>query len=413
MDTTGIECLKQKIRENLDLSGVTIPEEVKISTMTMDAKLDVTFNAANIYNYIRTSKDGIVKIRSIKHSSRKNKKSKNSDTIRKRRNVTVERAKKNSPEFLNQVTVYVKVSQKVNPVSVKIFGNGTLHYTGVNGVASLLEATQKICEECKRNRLIVIQSKGSDGKTIRKIEQIKFVAEDHEQRLNIANLYDFAVSMINCNFIVPFRIDRPKLLVSMTSDGYNVTYDANGHSAVNIKYVVQNDESHRQGVRVRDINDLGKNEERVTIFVFESGSIIIILGNQGFRPINEVYTFIYKYLLENYDIILKDNDLTDSSIREYLEESEYKDTVTIHKPKINSTAYMPKKPNVQMVRKSKPVKRPDTVGQVRPTYKAIQVKRPESGNVKDMYIPASSTSVDRLGDDGKTVSSNQRIVMRC
>ena len=149
--------------------------------------------------------------------------------------------------------------------------------------------------------------------------------------------------MINCNFKVPFKVDRPKLLVSMASDNYNASYDSNGHSAVNIKYDVQKEESISKGVKVRNTDDLGKNEERVTIFVFESGSIIIILGNQGFRPINEVYTFIYKYLLENYDTIVKDDELTDSSIREYLEESEYKDTVSIHKGNPNSTAYMPKK----------------------------------------------------------------------
>ena len=65
MDTTEIDLLKRKVRENLDLSGVRIPEEIDISTMTMDAKLDVNFNASNIYNYIRTSKDGIVRIKPI------------------------------------------------------------------------------------------------------------------------------------------------------------------------------------------------------------------------------------------------------------------------------------------------------------------------------------------------------------
>ena len=50
MNTTEIDLLKRKVRENLDLSGVTIPEEIEISTMTMDAKLDVNFNATNAYN---------------------------------------------------------------------------------------------------------------------------------------------------------------------------------------------------------------------------------------------------------------------------------------------------------------------------------------------------------------------------
>lgn len=346
MDTSGIECLKQKIRENLDLSGVTMPEEIRISTMTMDAKLDVTFNASNIYNYIRTSEDGIQRIKSIKHTISKNTR-KTTDTTNKRRNVVQAKKKRNTPEFLNQVTVFVNVAQKENgkPVSVKIFNNGTLHFTGVNGVASLLEATRKICEECKRERMIVTKTKDKDGNVVKKLERIKFVADGDEDKLSIENLRNFAVNMINCNFTVPFTIDRPKLQVSLASDGYNVTYDANGHSAVNIKYAIQNDESHSKAVKFRNAEDMGKNEERVTIFVFESGSIIIILGNQGFRPINEVYSFIYKYLLENYDTIIKDDDLTDSSIREYLDESECMNNVKIHESSLNSAAYKPKKPD--------------------------------------------------------------------
>jgi hypothetical protein len=345
MNTTEIDLLKKKVRENLDLSGVTIPEEIDISTMTMDAKLDVNFNATNIYKYIRTSKDGIVRIKPI--TNNKKKKEKKTSQVRKRKNLVVEeKKKKNSEEFLNQVTVYVNVSEKddAKPVSVKIFRNGTLHFTGVVSIGSLLEATYKICEECKRKRAIVVETRNKDGTITREVRKISFVENDEDvEKLSINNLYDFAVSMINCNFKVPFRVDRPKLWVSMSSDGYKVTYDSNGHSAVNIKYQILKDESISKGVKVRDVDDLGKNEERVTVFVFESGSIIIILGNQGFRPINEVYSFIYRYLLENYDTIVKDDDLTDSSIREYLEESEFKGMIDVPKGNPNSTAYMPKK----------------------------------------------------------------------
>ena len=105
--------------------------------------------------------------------------------------------------------------------------------------------------------------------------------------------------MINCNFVVPFKINRPKLQILLKTDDYNAEYDSNGHAGVKIRYV--------------------SIKQKITIFVFESGSIIIILGNQGFSRINEVYTFIYKYLLENYDVIVKDDNLTNSSILKYLE----------------------------------------------------------------------------------------------
>lgn len=397
MDTKEIKRLKKKIRENLDLTGVTIPEEIKISTMTMDAKLDVKFNVQNIYRYIRKSKDSIVRIKKIKAQPQKEKKV---TKLKKRKNVTEfdKKSKKSSIKFLNQVTVFVRVSQKPadRPVSVKIFGNGTLHYTGVINIASLIEATQKICEECKRKRAIFVEKKDSKGNIIRKVKTITFA--DDPSKLTVSGLHDFAVTMINCNFGVPFRVDRPKLLVSLTSDAYNASFDSNGHSAVKVKYAIKNPESFSKGIRIREEDDLGKNEKRVTIFVFESGKIIIILGNQGFRPINEVYTFIYKYLLENYDIIVKDDELTDSSIREYLEESEYKDKVDVPKGNPNSTAYIPgkvyeyNKPIDKSARKStkKPTKKPvkksasrkKTNSQNNKTKKAAPKKKPVKKQLK-------------------------------
>jgi ribosomal protein L15 len=104
--------------------------------------------------------------------------------------------------------------------------------------------------------------------------------------------------MINCIFRVPFNIDRPVLQALLKTDGYNASYDSNGHAGVKIKYV-----------------STGK---KITIFVFESGSIIIILGKQGFYRINEIHAFIYKYLLVNYENIVKDRDIAKKIISQYI-----------------------------------------------------------------------------------------------
>ena len=76
-------------------------------------------------------------------------------------------------------------------------------------------------------------------------------------------------------------------------------YDSNGHAGVKIKYI--------------------SLKNKITIFVFESGSIIIILGNQGFTKIQEVYDFIYKYLLENYEAIVKNDDYAKVIIQKYID----------------------------------------------------------------------------------------------
>lgn len=302
-----------EVCKNLDLIKTNFPKEIKISTMTTDAKIDVKFNATNIYKYIRTSPNGITKIKQASNFYRYT-----DSTKTKVVSAKFDKSSKSSEEFLNQVTVYVRVSQKLKnkPISVKIFSNGTLHFTGVISIESMLEAASKIFEECKRERFIFVNNKP---------ELISFVDDPKDlSKLDVSNMYDFAVTMVNCIFKVPFKVDRPKLLVSLSNDDYHASYDSNGHSAVNIKYKIQNEESISQNLKVRDVNDLGKNKKRVTVFIFESGSIIIILGNQGFRPINEVYTFVYKYLLENYDSIVKDSDITEECIRQYLKASEHK-----------------------------------------------------------------------------------------
>ncbi len=273
LDTEKIDQLRLVIRTTLELNNVDIPEDIKISTMTLEAKLNTRFYPWNIYRYIRRSDDGIIVVK--ENRDKKNKKAKNKN--------------KQSEVFLNQVTLSIMVSKKKKPVSVKIFNSGTIHFTGCVCADDLLESVYKLCLECRRY-VAVIDKNG-------KIKDIKF-AKDTEM-LRVENLFDFKVDMINCIFVVPFKIDRPKLQVLLKSDGYNATYDSNGHAGVRIKYV--------------------SIKKKITIFVFESGSIIIILGNQGFKKINEVYGFIYKYLLENYDVIAKNDEFANSSILKCLE----------------------------------------------------------------------------------------------
>lgn len=271
IDIDKIQILRNNIKQILELDKVEIPDDVRISTMTLEAKLNTKFYPLNIYNYIRKSADGIVKI--VKENrNKKNKKIKNKNKL--------------SEVFLNQVTVSIMVSGKTKPVSVKIFNSGTFHFTGCICVDNLLEAVYKLCIECRREVAIL-----EDGK----MKDIKFADDINE--LRVENLFGFKIDMINCIFDVPFKIDRPKLRFLLKSKGYNASYDSNGHAGVRIKYE--------------------SLEKKITIFVFESGAVIIILGNQGFGRINEVRTFIYTYLLENYDIIVKNDDYANSSIIKY------------------------------------------------------------------------------------------------
>jgi hypothetical protein len=261
----------------LDLNKSDVPDDIKISTMTLEAKFKTTFYPWNIYKYIKRDKNSIINVikgnykKKEKHINTINEKTKH---IRK----GVNSKNKQSTVFLNQVTVSIKVDNKEKPVSVKIFNNGTVHFTGCIDINNLIEASYKLCIECKRPIAIL----NEDGKVV----DINFV--DNPDELSIDNIYDIKIDMINCIFVVPFKIDRSKLQILMKNDGYNVTYDSNRHAGVKISYVSVN--------------------KKITIFVFESGSVIIILGSQGFSRINEIYTFIYKYLLSNYDQIVKEDN---------------------------------------------------------------------------------------------------------
>ena len=184
------------------------------------------------------------------------------------------------------------MSNKDKPVSVKIFNNGSIHFTGCIAVENMVEAVYKLCIECRR-KVAIIDKTG-------KIRDIVFAK--NREILKVENLYGGKTDMINCITDVPFKIDRPKLRVLMKNDGYNVVYDSNGHAGVKIS-------GHGLG-------------EKITIFVFESGSVIIILGRQGFKNVTDTYTFIYKYLLQNYDSIIKDDMLIKSVIECYM--SKYK-----------------------------------------------------------------------------------------
>lgn len=335
IDLEKINSLRNKIKDVLDLNDSYIPEDIKIATMTLEGKFNTAFYPLNIFKYMKRTPDGIIGVNKGKEKKKTNEEDEDEEdylseiqkvisdskssislqskvirndktynkTYNETYNNTIATQKPNqkkgqqsknrqSDEFLNQVTVLIGVSNKIKPVSVKIFSNGAIHFTGCVNIDNMLEATYKLARECKRE--IAVLTKKS------KIREIKFV--DDPDVLKLENLDSIKVDMINCIFTVPFKIDRPKLQVLMKSDGYNSSYDSNGHAGVKIKET-----------------STGK---KVTIFVFESGSIIIILGKQGFKRINNIYTNVYKYLLENYESIVKDDDITASVILRYIDQSD-------------------------------------------------------------------------------------------
>src|SRR5580692_9141669 len=77
-DTEKLDRLRQDIKHALELDNADIPEDIKISTMTLEAKLNTRFYPYNIYKYIRRSEDGITSVVNESKKKEKNKSTKSS-----------------------------------------------------------------------------------------------------------------------------------------------------------------------------------------------------------------------------------------------------------------------------------------------------------------------------------------------
>src|SRR5436305_718219 len=77
IDTDKINKLRGEITTILGLNNVNIPYDIKVSTMTFQAKLKTQFYTVNIYKYMKKREGGIVKI------AKENRNKKNKNNVRK------------------------------------------------------------------------------------------------------------------------------------------------------------------------------------------------------------------------------------------------------------------------------------------------------------------------------------------
>jgi len=225
-----------------------LPKRVSISTMTLTFKCGANINRENVARYIKLNPDKIV---SIKHGL----------GPKTNRSIIKKKKKNNKTSFYNQVTIEIQPTGN-NPINTKLFKNESIHMTGVKNMENFNEVVTILYEQLREKKAIF-----KDGKIIEK----PFV--DDETKLGI---YDLKIRMINSNFKVNFKINRYELYKLLQEDLIECTFEPCSHACVNIKY------KH---------ND--KNV--VSIFVFESGAIIIT-GAKTIDQISGAYKFINKKL---------------------------------------------------------------------------------------------------------------------
>jgi len=234
-----------------------MPTDTTISTISATCKLGTNINTDNIFNLMDLSNDDVLLVKHIE-------KMRTPEGIFEMKKKTTKRK-----HFYNQVTLVMNVtdSRKIN---IKLFKNGSAQMTGCKNVNDYNILFKKLFEKLKTVKAII-----KDGV----ISEKKFV--DDSSKLVIT---DFKIDMINSNFNINYPVNREKLYKLLIVDKVQCRYEPCTHACVNIKYQT--------------------NDVKVSIFVFEKGSIIIT-GAKNSNQIKDAHDYIIDILNKNKKNILK------------------------------------------------------------------------------------------------------------
>lgn len=273
------------------------PDETQISTMTIILYMDdnIKFDCFNIGRYLKTDdiidgvifndENGNIHIRGSRETQMKSKKK-----IKKNKTIKEKKKKNKKDSFYNQATVIVRVS-KEKLINIKLFKNGSIQMTGCNSIDNSKLAIKYLFEKLNIVRYLIFPSEN-------KIQEINFV---NTSNIKISNVKDGKIALINCDFNIEFEINRDKLFNIMSNKNLkNMEIKKKTKNILNdndspFKYI----DGTFDPIRHACVNiKLQHPIKTITIFVFESGSIIIL--GKSCRQIRDAYNFINVFLLMNY-----------------------------------------------------------------------------------------------------------------
>jgi len=239
-----------------------LPENIKISTISATCCLGTNINLSNIYKYVKLDLKTIftVKYKNKVRSLEKQKKKK------KKRNC-----------FQNQMTVEIKPDLPQYPdskVSVKIFKNGSIQMSGIKSIVAVNTVLTKLVNQLK--------------KEFAKIDEGKMKLISFAEKLEDIKISKFKVDMINSGFEIGYEVNRENLYNALLDKKMECKFEPSIHAGVNIKFVPSD----------------SVNGKKVSIFVFESGNIIIT-GAKTVNNILESYNYITEFMHEHKSSIQK------------------------------------------------------------------------------------------------------------
>lgn len=265
-----------------DFSLENLPDNLMISTISATGKISCKMLLRNIDQYMRLHNDSILtvvydgKARSLLKAP-----------------VT----KKRKRSFDNQLTMEIRVygDKKIN---IKIFRNGSFQMSGCKSIVDCNIVLNKLITRLKSTLAICENNK---------IIEIPFIEDIADKEIQV---YGFKIDMINSNFGVGYHINRDSLYSILKSRNVSCRYEPLIHACVNIK--------------LPNVDENDKTTKTPSIFVFQSGNIIIT-GARYQNQIISAYKYIMKILNDNYDKIVKKdimNILDQTDLKEILEELE-------------------------------------------------------------------------------------------
>lgn len=244
-----------------------IPQNVTISTMSITCHLGTTFLLANIDKYMLLENNNIIAIKSafgIRCLSFYY------DKLKK--------PSKKTKSFFNQLTVIMRVNE-TEYMNVKLFKNGSIQITGCKKLSNCNIILNKLIE--RLNEIVCIKNNDI-------MEEIEFI-----QNKNSIVVSNFKINMINSNFSVNYSINRENLYKLLVDNKTQGRFEPGIHACVNIKYNISN-------------GGLNSQDHKVSIFVFQTGNIIIT-GAKNANQINEAYNYIINLLTINKSKIMQKN----------------------------------------------------------------------------------------------------------
>ena len=290
---TVVEPGKIYIPDNLK----DLPGSMEIFAITLTGSISVMFYIENILDYLQLDQLNISTVKSKKKvRCIKKKKQKKSKVIDGSDNLQIN-GNSGTDNFFNQITVVMNIpvdyeSTTTKDVNIKLFKNGSIQVSGIKSIPQCNIMINKLVELLKGEYCIFVDEDGTHcpfGTPGSTAKIIRFIESDHVKILNIK------LNMINTMFQYSSKINRSQLymrlielkMCSLLDSTTRLKYQPDIHAPVHVKI------------------DLG-NKKPVTVFVFESGKILIMAAKRR-ENIIDAYNYINKLLEENHEYVVKRN----------------------------------------------------------------------------------------------------------